>query len=56
MTKQQMCRGCTQGDCYQHVQEYLDSASGVRKCTCADPDQRHGKLRDIRIARRKVKR
>lgn len=38
------CKSCAFGDCYDHVDEFLDPSNRVRKCQCNDPAGRHGKL------------
>jgi len=38
------CRGCTHGDCFRHVDEYVIGSGRVLKCQCPDPKKHHGKL------------
>lgn len=41
------CRACSQGDCYGHVEEFLNRDGKVQRCLCPDsPAQpHHGKPR-----------
>lgn len=42
-----MCPGCARGDCFSHVDEFINvrEFSRIEKCKCPDPQGQHGKLR-----------